>query len=176
MFILNLWHLIVDRKCRVHDADIRLHDLQSEGLPRRLCIDFVHTAGGGTITKQQAASMWDQTILPYGKKMGMLTGYVKAQAGTSKRTAAGAVELQKIWHETVDDLFGQAEKKAEELLVERALVERMLPWLVVNLDEENLNAMGKNFKVVGAKGKRKHDNQNTTSRFVFVAAPILTCS
>ena len=74
---------------------IHLHDLQSEGLSRSLCIDLVETAGAGGITRTQATYMWDQTILPLGKKLGLLTGYVKTQAGSSKRTAAGSVELQK---------------------------------------------------------------------------------
>ena len=74
---------------------VRLHDLQSEGLTRSLIIEMVLTASGEKLTRQQASSLWDQTILPLGKKLGLLTGYVKAQTGTSKRTAAGAVELQK---------------------------------------------------------------------------------
>ena len=145
---------------------IHLHDLQSEGLSRRLCIDLVETAGAGRITRTQATYMWDQTILPLGKKLGLLTGYVKTQAGSSKRTAAGSVELQKKWHETVDKLFDEIKTRANEVLGDDDLVESMMPHLVCNLDEECLNALGKNVKVIGAKHKKKHDNQNASSRFV----------
>ena len=147
---------------------VHLHDLQSEGLSRRLCIDVVETAGAGRISRQQATWLWDQTILPLGKRLGLLTGYVKTQAGSSKRTAAGAVELQRKWHETIDKLFAKIRARAKEVLVDDDLVEKMLPHLVFNLDEECLHALGKNSKVIGAKTKKKHDNQNASSRFVAV--------
>ena len=145
---------------------IHLHDLQSEGLTRRLCIDLVETAGAGRITRMQATYLWDQTILPFGRKLGLLTGYVKTQAGSSKRTAAGSVELQKKWHETVDQLFAEVKTTAKEVLGDDDLVEKMMPYLVCNLDEECLHALGKNARVIGAKSKKKHDNQNASSRFV----------
>ena len=147
-------------------AVIHAHDLQSEGLSRRLIIHYVETAGGGMITKKQATNIWDDTILPLGKKLGLLTGYVKLQDGTSKRTAAGAIELQKMWHDTCDEFFAKIKGRAKEILLLDELVLKMLPWLVVNLDEECVNAMGKNSKAIGAKGKKKHDNQNASSRYV----------
>ena len=85
----------------------------------------------------------------------MLTGYVAAQTGTSKRSAAGNIELQRKWHKTVTELIERVTKVAMDVLGHDALVEKMLPWLIVNIDEECLNAMGKNSKVVGAKGKKK---------------------
>ena len=145
---------------------IHLHDLQSEGLTRRLIIDMVETAGDGRITRKQATWLWDQTILPFGRRLGLLTGYVKTQAGSSKRTAAGSVELQKKWHETIDELFAEVKTRAKEVLGDDDLVTKMMPYLVCNLDEECVNAMGKNALVIGAKSKKKHDNQNASSRFV----------
>ena len=118
------------------------------------------------MTKKQATYFWDQTLHPFGKKLGMLTGYVKTQAGTSKRTAAGSVKLQTNWHGTVDILFADIEKRAKEVLKSDYLVRKMLAWLIINLDEESVSAMGKNDLIAGAHGKKKHDNQNGTSRFV----------
>ena len=151
-------------------AVIALHDEQSEPLTRRLCISMVETAAGGKLTRQQAAKTWDQTIYPLGKKMGLLTGYVKAQLGTSKRTAAGNIALQQKWHETVDALLSQVTNNARKVLRDEDLVQKLLPSLVVNLDEESLCAMGKNERVVGSKQRKKHDNQNGTSRFVAAVA------
>lgn len=53
-----------------------------------------------------------------------------------------------------------------EVLQDEDLVIAMMPYLIWNLDEECLHAMGKNEKVAGSKGKKKHDNQNASSRFV----------
>ena len=72
----------------------------------------------------------------------------------------------KKWHETVDQLFARIKTRAKEVLGDDDLVEKMMPHLVCNLDEECLHALGKNAKVIGAKSKKKHDNQNASSRFV----------
>ena len=91
-----------------------------------MCIEVVKTAGG-TITRTQAANTWDQTVLPFGKKLGLLTGYVKPQAGSSKRTASGKLELQQLWHNVVTDHHDRIEKKALEVLQDRRLVRLILP-------------------------------------------------
>lgn len=127
---------------------------------------MIQTASGNSMSKKQATYFCDQTLLPYGKKLGLLTGYVRTQAGTSKRTAAGAVALQKKWHETCDKLFAEIRKRAKQVLKSDELVDKMMAWLICNLDEECVCAMGKNAPVIGAKGKKKHDNQNGSSRFV----------
>ena len=143
---------------------IKLHDDQSEGLSRDSIVSMVITASGHTLTRQQARHTWDRTILPYGRKLGLITGYVKPQAGTSKRTAAGNIELQRKWHHLCSEMFGKIETTAKEILKDDELVHQMLPWLLVNLDEECLHALGKTRKIVGSKSKRKHDNQDASSR------------
>lgn len=147
---------------------MKLHDEQSEGLSRRLCINMVQTAGGGTLTHSQATNIWDKTVLPLGKRLGLLTGYVKPQEGTSKRTASGNEDLQRKWHETVTEMIAQIKSVAKKELNDNRLVKSMLPRLIVNLDEECLHALGKNSKVVGSSGKRKHNNQNASSRQIIV--------
>ena len=94
-------------QCLTADAVIRLHDQHSEGLSRGLIIDMITTAGGGKISRSQAVNIWDKTMLPLGKKLGLLTGYVKPQAGTSKRTAAGKPKLQKQWYDTVTEMIAK---------------------------------------------------------------------
>lgn len=143
---------------------IKLHDDQSEGLERSAIVSMVLTASGHQLTRQQARATWDKTILPYGRKLGLLTGYVKPQAGTSKRTAAGNEALQRDWHHLCTQMFEKIKARAQEVLQDDKLVHEMLPWLLVNLDEECLHALGKNRKIVGSKGKKKHDNQNASSR------------
>ena len=60
-------------------------------------------------------------------------------------------------------------KDAKKLLNDDNLVDRMMPWLVCNLDEECVHALGKNSRIVGSYGRKKHDNQNASSRsFLFV--------
>ena len=74
---------------------IKFHDDQSEGLSRRTITSMVKVASGNTLSREQAERTWDKTIHPLGKKLGLLTGYVKPQIGTSKRTAAGKKNLQR---------------------------------------------------------------------------------
>ena len=144
---------------------IKYHDDQSEGLSRRSIISMVLTASGGKLSRVQAQRTWDKTIFPLGQKLGLLTGYVQPQAGTSKRTAAGAINLQRDWHIVIDTLFDKLKTNAMEVLGDERLVTLILPSLVWNLDEECLQATGKNSKVAGSKSKRKHDNQNSSSRY-----------
>ena len=145
---------------------VALHDEQSEGLPRRIILRMVQTASGNKLTEKQAAHTWDRTIFPLGKRLGLLTGYVIGQEGTSKRTAAGNGSLQRRWYVTVTKLFDNIRCVALEVLHEERLVRLMMPWLVVNLDEECLQASASRGRIVGAKSKTKHDNQAGTSRHV----------
>ena len=115
---------------------IKLHDDQSEGLSRAAIVSMVLTASGNQLNMQQARSTWDKTILPYGRQLGLLTGYVKPQEGTSKRTAAGNADLQRDWHRVCSEMFAKIKSKAESILKDAELVHKMLPWLLVNLDEE----------------------------------------
>ena len=125
---------------------------------------MVRTASGGKLSHVQAARTWDKTIFPLGQRLGLLTGYVKPQSGTSKRTAAGAVKLQRDWHKVIDCLFDKIKAHAMEVLQDERLVYLMLPVLIGNLDEECVQAMGKNSLVAGSKSKTKHDKQNSSSR------------
>ena len=154
---------------------IKIHDDQSEGLSRTTIISMVVTASGGTLSRDQAKRTWDKTILPFGQHIGLLTGYVKAQEGTSKRTAAGKIELQRDWHLVLNELMAKIKTKAMSVLQDENLVHEMLPWLLANLDEECLHALGKNDKVVGSRTKKKHDNQNASSRS-FVTSNLLVRS
>ena len=143
---------------------IKLHDDQSEGLSRQSIIRMIITASGDKLTHDQAARTWDRTVHPLGKQLGLLTGYVRPQDGTSKRTAAGSVELQKKWYGTITELLSRIEDRASKVLCDADLVKDFMPRLIANLDEECLHALGKNAKIVGSRAKSKHDNQNATSR------------
>lgn len=108
---------------------------------------------------------WDKTIQPLGHSLGLLTkGYVKPQEGTSKRTAAGKESLQREWHLLVDEMIAKVRSRAMEVLKDEELVHKMMPFLISNMDEECVQAMGKNAAVQGSQTKRKHDNQNFSSR------------
>ena len=115
---------------------------------------MIVSASGGKLSFNQAKNTWDKTIYPYGKKHGILTGYVKAQEGSSKRTASGNIVLQRDWHIVIDEFLAAIKKQTMDVLQDADLVHAMMPWLVCNLDEECLHALGKNAKVVGSKGKK----------------------
>ena len=150
----------------LHFAVVKQHDDKSEGLSRRMILAMVKKASGDKLTLMQAAHTWDRTILPYGQSLGLLTGYVKPQAGTSKRTAAGNPELQKRYYDQVTASLTDIKRTAMEVLNDENLVHKMMSHLVFNLDEEALLATGKNYRVVGSKTKRKHDDESGTSRFL----------
>ena len=128
---------------------------------------MVITASGGHLTRAQAARVWDKTVFPLGRRLGLLTGYVKPQDGTSKRTAAGAAELQRDWYVVCSNLIEKVKQAALKILKDERLVHLMLPFLICNLDEECLHALGKNGRIAGSKDKTKHDTQNASSRHVF---------
>ena len=66
----------------------------------------------------------------------------------------------------IDTLIAKLKANAMEVLGgDERLVNLILPYLIWNLDEECLQATGKNTKVAGSKSKRKHDNQNSSSRY-----------
>lgn len=95
---------------------------------------------------------------------GYLTdGYVKPQSGTSKRTAAGAVDKQKRWHTLVSQGLQEVlEHNTQVVGAEKA--KAMQPYTVMNTDEANIMATGSNWKIVGSRDRKKHDNQNNSSR------------
>ena len=95
---------------------------------------MVQAASGNHLNRAQAARTWDRTIHPLDKRLGLLTGYVKPQEGTSKRTAAGSVEHQKQWHDQCDQLFTKVKQRVHEVLNNDELVQTMLPYLIANLD------------------------------------------
>ena len=145
---------------------IKFHDDQAEGLCRRDIVKMIQTASVKDITYDHAARCWDRTVHQYGREAGLLTGYVKPQAGSSKRTAAGSVDLQTDYYGLVTKTIRKIRQRAMEVLQDKTLVDLIIEWLVANLDEECLHALGKNTAVVGSKDKKKHDNQNASSRFV----------
>ena len=101
------------------------------------------------------------------KKLDLLTGYVKPQAGSSKRTAAGAPELQKKYYDEQEAALKEVRKVVTEEIKDPDLVHKMMPVLVNNLDEDALQAMGKNYAVCGSKERKKHHNQHGSSRLLF---------
>ena len=151
--------------CLCTYAVVAKHDEQSEGLSRSIICSLVRVASGNKLSKKQSANCWDRTIFPLGRKLGLLCGYVKAQQGTSKRTASGNAGLQRRYHATISKLIDNIKAVAMQVLNgDEELVRLMLPWLIVNLDEECLMASATNGKVAGAKSKKKHDTQAGSSR------------
>lgn len=136
----------------------------NEPLSRSNIIAMVVTAGGGKITQAQAEGTWDRTIFPLGRDLGLLTGYVRAQEGSSKRTAAGAVKKQTEYYNTVSEVIKRVKERLALVLQNPDLEHKMLPHCVINLDEEKLQAYGYHTPVVGSADKKKHDNQNASSR------------
>ena len=132
----------------------------SEPLPRQNILDMIMTASGGKLTPDQAARTWDNTIHPLGRKLGLLTGYVRTQDGTSKRTAAGKIQHQTHWHNTVTEVFEIVRARAMEVLQDDELVQKIMPYLIWNADEECVQTYGYNTAVVGSATKSKHDNQH----------------
>ena len=95
--------------------------------------------------------------------MGLLKGLVTPQASTAKRTAAGDPELQRNWHKNVTKVYNDMLQHNSKL-VGATLANKLMVYLVFNLDEECLLATGKTVKVVGSGSRTKHENQNGTSR------------
>lgn len=127
---------------------------------------MVQQASGGKLTWQQSANTWDCTIHKFGQQCGILTGsYVKPQEGTSKRTAAGNTSLQRVWYDVVTDLIKAVRERAMKVLNDNtALVDLLMPDLIINTDEECVQATGKNDKCAASKRQKKHNSQIKSSR------------
>ena len=145
---------------------IKTHDDMSEPLSRKNIIAMIMTAGGGKLDAVQAERTWDRTIFPLGRSLGLLTGYVRPQEGTSKRTAADAVKHQTAWYNTVTDVIDRVKQRLHEELNDPVKERLMLPHCIINGDEEQLRTYGSHEPVVGSADKTKHDNQNASSKFV----------
>ena len=70
----------------------------------------------------------------------------------------------------MDDVFRRVYERAMEVLKDKELVLKLMPFLINNLDEECLHAIGQNERIVGSKRNKKHNNQNHSSRYAYSQA------
>ena len=96
-------------------------------------------------------------------RTGLLKGLVTPQNSTAKRTAAGAPELQRSWHDNVTEAYSNI-LQYNTKIVGGTIAHKLMVHTIFNLDEECLQATGKTIKVVGSADRKKHENQNGTSR------------
>lgn len=140
-------------------------DEMNSPLGRQKIIDaIVQTFNGDLNSKrdrERAGLCWHQTILPRAQREKRLTGRIKAQAGSDSRTAAGNVDLQKHWHDTIDKAFHILKTRNTPMVTN---FEAVMHHFVFNLDEESIMASGYENRVYGSTAKKKHDNKSGSSR------------
>ena len=79
------------------------------------------------------------------------------------------MDLQTDYYGLVTKTIRKIRQRAMEVLQDKTLVDLIIEWLVANLDEECLHALGKNTAVVGSK-----DKKNTITRML-QAGLLLIC-
>ena len=152
-----------EKQLTIINAVAALDEANDPANHKRIIDMVVNMTGGDPHNKEyrlKATRVWHKTIWPRGRKMGLLTGTVRAQAGTEGRTAAAAESLQRHWHETVDDAF----ERLKQLNQHIDNFDELMPHFIFNLDEECVMASGYTNKVVGSTAKKKHDDNSGTSR------------
>ena len=139
-------------------------DRRNDGQGRQRSVQQLQTINP-KLTGRQASNLFTR-IHRQGKEQGRLTGTVRAQKSTSKRTAAINVQALTDWHKLIDGVEALLRVHNGDGYAELA---EHFWW---NLDEMCMLASDGNDRIIGDAGKRKHEIESSSSR---VSITILRC-
>ena len=139
---------------------LRRQDRGNAGLNRRESIDMIGDLKPG-LTRRQAAWAFDNAVR--GKHKDELTGIIKANASTEKRSAI-TVQQQFRWHSAVDGAFALLRQLNTGLTPSGQTFGEVMPHFVIGGDETCLLASAGDVKIVGDKEKKHHDVTTGSSR------------
>jgi len=119
------------------------------------------------LSREAASQCYRRTIRP--AHSGRVTGLVTAQPTTTKRSAC-TVTQQWRWHSLVDSTWDEIvelnreESDDDPSPAYRSAFVSVMQHFVANLDEAGMQAQAGIVKVVGEKGKKKHEKKLQDSR------------
>ena len=153
---------------KVIDADtenflvdvLRRKDRANAGMSRAEAIDMLQDLHPAK-TRKSLARAFDRNIRPDHKHE--LTGVVKAQASTEKRSAI-TMEQQYRWHSAVDAAYAMMRERNTGLTPDGRSFGEVMPYFVVGGDETCFLASSGEVKIIGDKEKPKHEVNTAGSR------------
>ena len=158
---------LFDIKLEQFAVDVmRRHDRGNDGLDRRDCIDLLHEMKPGS-KRKHIMDAFDRTVRPRHKEV--LTGIIKANATTSKRTAI-TVPQQFRWHSTIDHSLAFLREKNIGVTPDGKSFGEVIDHFVLGGDETCFLASAGSVGIIGDKKKPKHDlptGQDRTSATVY---------
>ena len=142
-------------------ADVlRRKDRGNDGMNRRECIDMIEDLKP-QLTRPQAAWAFDNA--KRGKHKDELTGIIKANSSTDKRSAI-TVSQQFRWHSAVDGAFAFLRELNTGLTPSLQTFGEVMPHFVIGGDETCFLASSGDVKIIGDKEKKHHDVTTGSSR------------
>ena len=144
---------------------MRRKDRANDGLNKSGSIDVIQDLLPG-LKRKQVEQAFDRTVRP--KYKAELTGIIKAQASTEKRSAI-TVPQQYRWHQAVDSAFTFLREKNEGTTPDGRTFGEVMPHFVLGGDETGLLASNGDVTVIGDKKKLKHEVSTAGSRVSITA-------
>ena len=153
---------LVDKETAQTVVDtVRRRDRGNDGMSQKQVVDTLQELIPG-LTRSQADNTFRRTIRPAHKKE--LTGIVKAQATTTKRTAI-TVRQQHRWHLLVNDAVARLnERNTGRCNVTGKPFSEVAHYFLVGGDETCLLASDGEVRIIGDKQKKKHEKRKEDSR------------
>jgi hypothetical protein len=138
---------------------LRRRDRANDGMNRQAGIDMVQDLKP-ELRRDQAARAFDK-VRKDNKEA--LTGIVKAQASTTKRSAI-TVSQQWRWHYTIEGAFDLLRKLNTGVTPDGKTFGEVMPHFVIGGDETGLQASKGDVSIIGDKAKPKHELCTSDSR------------
>jgi hypothetical protein len=139
---------------------IRRKDRANDGMTKRAIIDMLQDLHPG-LKRIALVKAFDRNIRRDNKDL--LTGIIKAQASTEKRSAI-TVPQQYRWHSCIDAAFRFLRNKNVGLTPDGKTFGEVMPHFLLGGDETCFLASNGEVKIIGDKKKAKHEVTTAGSR------------
>ena len=114
-----------------------------------------------SLSRAQVTRAFDRCIRPANKAL--LTGIVKAQASTEKRSQI-TVSQQWRWHQAVEGAYEFLRKHNKGKTLDGKSFGEVMPYFILGGDETGLLASNADVTIIGDKQKKKHEVATAGSR------------
>ena len=132
---------------------MRARDRGNDAMTKTQAMDMIQDLAPN-LKRTQIRRAFDRNVRPANKHV--LTGLVKAQATTVKRSAI-TVPQQFRWHTAVDRAFDFLREKNSGLTIDGKTFGEVAPHFILGGDETSLQASNGDVTIIGDKLKKKHE-------------------
>ena len=139
---------------------LRRRDRGNDAMTKKGIVDMIQDIVPG-LQRRAAQQAFDRNVRE--KHSDVLTGIVKAQASTCKRSAI-TVPQQYRWHKMVDEAYDLLRQKNHGLTSDGKTFGEVMHHFCLGGDETGLQASDGNVSIIGDKLKAKHELPTADSR------------